>query len=243
MLAFQVIIGTYDGYYGPIYFSEEDTNPSRNIVQSMFGGIAIITVIYVLVNAALVYVLPIPRLAASKFAAGDAIAVMFGAGASQIVTVLALLSLVGVLNATMMLTPRILLAIGRDGLFTAKATEVNKGGTPTFALLITTICAVILTVAGTFELLLAIAQFFFVIINILLVVALFRLRRTEPDAERPFRAWGYPFAPLLMLLFAVLLFVGYCVSNPFPSAIAVVALILSYPIYRLIRNKDSSTTP
>jgi len=201
----------------------------------MFGGIAIIALIYVLVNAALLYVLPLPALAASKFAAGEAIVAMFGTGAGQIVTVLALLSLIGVLNATMMLTPRILLAIGRDGLFTAKAAEVNRGGTPAFALAVTTICSLVLAVAGTFELLLGIAQFFFVVINILLVVALFRLRRTEPHAERPFRAWGYPLAPLVMLIFGVLLFVGYCASNPFPSAIAVVALALSYPLYRLIR--------
>lgn len=235
VLAFQVIISTYDGYYGPIYFSEEDTNPSRNIVRSMFGGMAIITVIYVAVNAALLYVLPIASLEASNFAAGDAVKATFGSGAGQIVTVLALISLIGVLNATMMLTPRILLAMGRDRLFTGKAVEVNRGGTPAFALIVTSICALAFTIAGTFELLLGIAQFFFVVINILLVVALFRLRRTEPGADRPFRAWGYPFAPLLMLVFAVLLFVGYCVSNPFPSAIAVVALILSYPLYRLVQ--------
>jgi hypothetical protein len=76
-----------------------------------------------------------------------------------------------------------------------------------------------------------------VVVMILLLVALFVLRRREPDGPRPYRTWGYLFTPLLMLRFAVLLFIGYCVSNPFPSAIATVALVLSYPIYRLINRR------
>jgi APA family basic amino acid/polyamine antiporter len=94
---------------------------------------------------------------------------------------------------------------------------------------------VVLTIVGTFELLLAIGQFLIVVIMILLVVALFVLRRREPDAPRPFKAWGYPYAPFLMLAITVMLFVGYCVSNIIPSAIALVAVILSYPVFRLMR--------
>jgi len=236
VLAFQVILGTYDGYYNPIYFAEEDTDPARNIARSMFGGIVLVTLIYVLVNAALLYVLPMSKLAASQFAGGDAMALIFGERAGQIVTVLALLSLIGIINAVMMSTPRIMFALSRDGLFTAKAEEVNKGGTPAVALAITAICTIALASVGSFELLLAIGQFFLVVIMILLVVALFTLRRREPDAPRPFRTWGYPFAPLLMLIIAVLLFVGYAISNPFPSALAAGALLLSYPIYRLMKS-------
>lgn len=235
VLAIQVVLSTYDGYYGPIYFAEEDTNPSRNIARSMFGGIALITVIYVLVNAALLHVLPMSQLASSKFAGGDAMALIFGERARQIVTVMALLSLIGIINAIMMSSPRIIFALGRDGLFTGRAEEVNKGGTPSFALLTTAFTAVVLTIVGTFDLLLAIGQFLIVVVMILLVVALFVLRRREPDAPRPYRTWGYPLTPFLMLIFAVLLFIGYCVSNPFPSAIAAAALVASYPLFRLIR--------
>jgi APA family basic amino acid/polyamine antiporter len=235
ILAFQIVLGTYDGYYGPIYFAEEDTNPSRNLVRSMFGGIAIITAIYVLVNLALLHVLPMEQLAASKFAGGDAMAVMFGTRAGQIVTVLALISLIGILNAVLMQTPRILFALSRDGLFTPRAMDVNGGGTPYFGLLITALTAVLLAVVGSFELLLAIGGFLIVFVMIVLVAALFVLRRREPDAPRPYRTWGYPFTPIVMLIFAVLLFVGYAVSNPFPSAIAAGALVLSYPLFLLIK--------
>jgi APA family basic amino acid/polyamine antiporter len=233
ILAFQLVLGTYDGWYSSIYFSEEDTNPATNLPRSMFGGLAAIIAIYLLVNLALLYVLPMQDLATSKFAGGDAMGLIFGARSGQLVTILALLSLIGIINAIMMMSPRIMFALGRDGLFNDKAAGVNKGGTPVFALIITALSAVILSSIGTFELLLAIGQFFIVVITILLIVSLFILRRREPDLTRPFRAWAYPYAPLLMLVFAVLLFFGYIVSNPYPSLYALILLTMSYPLFRL----------
>ena len=131
-----------------------------------------------------------------------------------------------------MSTPRILFALGRGGLFTKKAAAVSEGATPVFALLLTALCAVIFSSVGTFEMLSAVASFF-----ALLIVSLFLPRRREPEAPRPFRAFGYPFAPLVMLIFAVLLFFGYIVGNPFPSLYALALLAASYPIFRLIKIK------
>ena len=237
ILAFQMVLSTYDGWYGPIYFSEEDRNPSQNLPRSLFGGVAAVMAIYLLVNLALIYVLPMSQLAGSTFAGGDAMGLMFGERSGQILTVLALLSLVGIINAIMMGAPRIMFALGRDGFFTKRAAAVSKGGTPVFALVTTALCVIVLSSVGTFELLLAIGQFLFVVIIILLIVSLFVLRRREPELPRPFRTWGYPYAPLLMLVFAVLLFLGYIYSNPYPSLYALVALAVSYPIFRLVRQR------
>ena len=237
VLAFQLILGAYDGWHSAIYFAEEDTNPSQNVPRSVFGGIVIITLVYVLVIVALVYVLPLSQLAASKFAGGDAIAVMFGVRGGQIVTVLALLSLAGIINALLLINPRILLALGREGHFARSASIVNKGGTPVFALATTAIFAALFSSIGTFETLLAVSQFFAVTITILLIISLFILRRREPDTPRPYRAWGYPFAPLLMLVSAVLLFFGYIFSNPWPSMYALMVLAISYPLFLLIRRR------
>jgi APA family basic amino acid/polyamine antiporter len=135
--------------------------------------------------------------------------------------------------------PRILLALGRDRLFAAKAATVNKGGTPVFALAITAGAAIVLSSVGSFEMLLGISQFFAVVITILLIVSLFILRRKEPETPRPFRAWGYPFAPIIMLLGAVALFFGYIVSNPYPSLYALAVLAVSYPVFRLIRSRPA----
>ncbi len=235
ILAFQLVLGTYDGWHSAIYFSEEDTNPTRNVPRSLFVGIVAIIAIYLLVNFALLYVLPMSQLSGSKFAGAEAMSLIFGARSGQIVTILALLSLIGIINALMMLCPRILLALGRDRLFTPRAVTVNKGGTPVFGLAATAVTALVLSSIGSFELLLAVSQFFAVVIAIMLVVSLFILRRREPDLPRPFRAWGYPFTPLLVLVIAVLLFFGYIVSNPYPSAYALVFLALSYPLYRAIK--------
>jgi len=237
VLAFQLILSTYDGWHSVIYFAEEDTNPKQNIPRSLFGGIAIVTVIYLLINVALLYVLPFSKLAGSKFAGGDAISLIFGARSGQIVTILALLSLIGILNAVLMLVPRIMLALGREGFFTKRAAEVNKGGTPVFGLFTTAIVSIVLSMIGTFEMLMAVSQFFAVTITILLIISLFILRRNEPEAPRPYKAWGYPYAPLVMLVGAVLLFFGYIFSNPYPSAYAIAFLVLSYPIFLLVRSR------
>lgn len=239
ILAFQRVLGTYDGWHSAIYFAEEDTNPTQNVPRSLFLGILAIVAIYLLVNVALIYVLPLSQIAGSKFAGADATAAIFGELGGQIVTALALLSLIGIMNALLMMCPRILLALGREGLFAAKAAEVNSGGTPVFSLVVTASAAIILSSIGTFELLLAISQFFAVVITILLVISLFLLRRREPDLPRPYLAKGYPFLPLIVLLIAVLLFVGYIVSNPYPSLYALILLAVSYPIFRLIRQSPS----
>jgi APA family basic amino acid/polyamine antiporter len=235
ILAFQLILATYEGWYAPIYFSEEDTDPKRNLPLSIFGGIAAITGIYLLVNLALVYVLPMSQLAGSKFAGADAMSFMFGARGGQILTTLALLSLVAIINALIMASPRTMFALGREGLFIKQAASVNRGGTPVVATLITASCAVVFSSVGTFETLLAVSQFFALVLVILIILAFFMLRRREPDTLRPFRAKLYPFAPASMFVFALLLLVGYIYGNPFPSLYAIGVLAASYPIYRLVK--------
>jgi len=235
VLSFQLVLSAFGGWNAVIYFAEEDTNPQRNIPRSLFGGIALIIVIYLLVNAALLYVLPMQVMAASKFAGADAINVIFGARSGQIVTALALLSIVGILNALLMFVPRVLLALGRDGLFWRNAATVNARGTPTVAMACTVAPAILMALVGSFEMLLAISEFFAVTIVILLIGALFILRRREPEAPRPYRAWGYPYVPALMLVLAIALFVAYIVSNPLNSLYAIAFLMASYPVYRAVR--------
>jgi APA family basic amino acid/polyamine antiporter len=239
VLAFQLVLGTYSGWFSSVYFAEEDTNPGRNISRALFGGIAVIIAIYVLVNLALLYVLPLDQLAGSKFAAADAMSSVFGERSGQIVTALAILSIVGIINATLMLTPRTLLALGRDRLFVESAAVVNRGGTPNIALAMTVIPTLFLIVVGTFEMLVAIAEFFAVTNTILLITSLFVLRRREPNLPRPFRVIGYPIAPAVMLVAAILIFIGYIVGNFSSSIYAIVAIVVSYPIFWLLkRRKD-----
>ena len=238
VLSFQLILGAYGGWNSVIYFAEEDENPGRNIPRSLHAGVLSVIAIYLLVNIALLYVLPLPQIAASKLAAADAMRVVFGARGGQIVTGLALLSIIAIVNAILMFTPRTLYALGRDGLFSSKAIAVNEGGTPVVALAVTVVMATILISLGTFEKLMAIYAFYAVANNIVLISALFVLRKRSPDLPRPFRAWAYPFAPLAVLLVSSALVVGFTVSDSRDSIYALVLLAASYPIYRLIRRKS-----
>ena len=234
-LSFQLVLGTFGGWNAVIYFAEEDRDPSRNLPRSLFGGVSLVIVIYLLVNLALLYVLPISQMAGSKLPAADAMIRIFGTRGGQIVTGLSLLSVLSALNACLMFTPRTLFALGRDRLFSTKAAFVNKGGTPAVALLITFIVAVFLIATGTFEKIFSIYAFFAVAGNILLICSLFILRRREPDLARPFKTWGYPITPLILLAVAIALFIGFVVSDPKGSLLASASLIISYPIYLLIR--------
>lgn len=238
ILSFQFVLSTFDGWHSPIYFSEENTNPAKSLPRSMFGGVILIAAIYLLVNLALVYILPMSKLAGSQFAGADAMSLMFGEMGGQILTVLALVSLIGIINAILLLSPRILFGLARESFFVKSATKVNDGGTPVVATLVTFAAALVLASTGSFELLVAISQFFIVVISILTILTLFVLRRTEPDLPRPFKTWGYPYAPALMLLLAVLLFFGYIYSNPYPSLYALGVLAASYPIFRLIKQNN-----
>lgn len=235
IVSFQLVIGTFGGWNAVIYFAEEDRNPSRNIPRSLFGGILVVMAIYLFVNLALLYVLPMDQLAGSKLAAANAMQQIFGARGGLIVTVLALISLLGILNAVLMFTPRTLYALGRDGLFSSTAAFVNNGGTPVVALTITVLAAVLLILTGTFEKLFLIYSFFAVAGNILLICSLFILRKREPNLTRPFKTWGYPFTPIALLLVAIALFVGFVIGDPKSCLYTLVALSASYPIYLLVK--------
>jgi APA family basic amino acid/polyamine antiporter len=236
VLSFQLVLGAYGGWNSVIYFAEEDENPSRNIPRSLHAGVLLVMIVYLLVNLALIYVLPMPQLAASKLAAADAMQVVFGARGGQIVTALTLLSIVGIVNAVLMFTPRTLYALGRDGLFFNKVIAVNEGGTPIFALAVTALVAVVLIIMGTFEKLMALYAFFAVANYGVLICALFILRKRSPASSRPFRTWAYPFAPLGVLLISIALFVGFIISDTRNSIYALLMLAACYPFYRLLKS-------
>lgn len=232
-LAFQSVIVTYDGWYGAIYFSEEDKDPARNLPRSMLSAVLAIIGIYLLVNLALLYVLPLSTLAASQLAAADAAQTIFGARGGQIITALSFLSLVSVTNACFLQTPRIMYGLSRDGLFSARAAVVNDKGTPTTALFITVLAAIIFVASGSFEKLVAVTAFFYIVMYGSGFVALFALRKRAPDLARPFKAWGYPWTTLMVVVLSLVFLVGVIISDTTNSSYALLMLALSYPAYRV----------
>jgi APA family basic amino acid/polyamine antiporter len=127
--------------------------------------------------------------------------------------------------------------MSRDGVVSKKAAVVNEGGTPTVALALSLIVALLFIVFGEkFETVITVLAFFFVVNYILSFVSLFVLRWREPDKPRPYRAWGYPVTPALALIGSVLFLVGAMSASTRMSIYAVVLLAVSYPVYRVMRN-------
>ena len=236
VLSLQSAIYTYDGWSGVIYFSEEVEHPGRDIPRSLFGGVLTITAIYLLVNVALLYVLPISGIAGKEFAAGEAANVIFGRHGDTIFRVLTIVSMLSGINALHLMATRVIFAMSRDGLFSKRAAVVNEGGTPTVSLFLSATVALLFIVFGkTFDKVITILAFFFVANYVLSFVSLFVLRRREPEKPRPYRAWGYPFTPALALIGSILFLAGAIYSDRENSLYALLLLAASYPVFRLVK--------
>ncbi len=236
IISLREVIYTYDGWSGVIYFSEEVKNPARDIPRSLFGGVLTITAIYLLVNVALLYVLPIKGIAGQEFAAGEAANVIFGSRGDTVFRCLTIVSMLSSINALHLMATRVIFAMSRDGLFTTKAAVVNDGGTPSVSLWLSAAVAVLFIIFGqTAGKVLTIVAFFFVANYILSFVSLFVLRRREPEKPRPYRAWGHPWTTGLALVGSVVFLAGAIAGDTTNSVYALLLLAVSYPVFRLIK--------
>lgn len=235
LAALQAVFYTYDGWHTAAYFTEEDVDPSRNLPRSMIRGVLLIISIYILVNLALLYVLPLSTLADSKLPAADAVQRLFGPGSAQVVTFLLMISIMGIINAQIMFNPRVIFAMGRDGLFFPFVTHVNAGGTPVNATVLTAGASILMILTNTYSKLSDIATFFFVLCYASCFAALIRLRQTEPELSRPVRAWGYPVSTWVLLIASLAFLLGVVIGDFSSSMYAIGFIVVSYPIYRLIK--------
>ncbi len=239
VMGLQAVIYTYDGWDAVIYFCEEVRDPGRDIPRSMFGGVFSIMGIYLLINLALVYLLPMSQIAGENFALGVAAQKIFGTHGDTIVRAVMVLSLLSCINANQLMATRVPFAMSRDGLFPRRAVAVNEGGTPTVALFVSSAVAALFILSGTFERVIALLAFFFVANYAISFVSVFVLRRREPDTPRPYRSWGYPWTTALALLGSIAFLGGAVASDTRNSLWALVLLAASYPAYRLLRRVSS----
>jgi len=233
--ALRAIVVTYDGWYEAIYFTEEDTNVSKHLPRAMIGGVGIVLGLYLLMNLAFLHVLSIPALAASRLPAADAARIVFPMWSAHFVTALALLTLLSLINAVLLGAPRILLAIGRDGLFTERAAQVGIGGTPRTALLLSSATAALFIASGKFEDIIAVAAILVAAMYSINYVALIVLRIREPEMVRPFRAWGYPVSTVLVLTCSLVFLVAAIHDDSSSALRAIILLTVAVPAYLWMR--------
>ena len=242
--AMQAIFYTYDGWHTAAYFTEENTDPAKTLPKSMITGVLLVTVIYLLVNAAIMYVIPPDQLVGSKLAAADAIQMIFGAGVGKVVTIFLLISILGICNAQVMFAPRVIYSMGRDNLFFKSVLSVNKGGSPVFALAITSAMSSLLIISGknTCAILSDIATFFFVMSYCAGFAALIRLRYSFPEMNRPYKAPFFPYLPLLLLVVSLIFLVGAVYNDIESSKFALIFLVCSYPLYKMVQKMYSKAS-
>ena len=233
--ALRAIVVTYDGWYEAIYFTEEDTDAAKHLPRAMIGGVVLVLGLYLLMNLAFLHVLSIPALAASKLPAADAARIVFPAWSGWFVTILSLLTLLSLINAVLLGAPRILLAIGRDGLFTERVARVGAGGTPRVALLLSAATTAILIASGSFEAIIAVAAILVAAMYCVNYIAVIVLRLREPEMVRPFRAWGYPVTTLLVLAGSVAFLVAAIHEDPASAYRAIALLTVAGPVYAWMR--------
>ncbi len=234
MLALQAVIYTIDGWDGIVYFGEEVRDPGRDVPRAIYGSVFSVMGIYLLINAAVLYILPIQQIAGNNFALGTVANLIFGRLGDPIIRSIMLISLVSCINANQLFCSRTLFAMSSDRLFFRFGAKVNAGGTPTISLLLTTIVAIIF-ILGTFERVIAMLSFFFVANYTLSYWSLFVLRKKEPSLPRPYRAWGYPYTTALALIGSILFLVGSIVTDRHNAPLALLLLVASYPIFLLVK--------
>jgi len=230
-LAFQSVIWTYYGYPDAAKIAEEVIDPDRALPRIFLSGIACVTALYLLLNAAFLQVLPFDRIASSNLVAGDVAGAIFGTRAGTLMAGLALLVVLASLNGNLFVTPRVVFGLARDGLGPKALAQVNAGGSPWAAMILVGVFATALAATGTFEQLLSLAVVFILVTDGFMVLVLFRLRARYPNA--PFRVPFYPVLPLVFLGAYALLFLAALAQRPAISAAALGALAATYASSRL----------
>ncbi|MBC7567052.1 MAG: amino acid permease, partial [Pedobacter sp.] len=199
-----------DAWNGVTFIAGEIKNPQRNVGLSLFLGTFIVSIIYILANLMYVAVLPLEVIATAK---SDRVAVVaaqyiFGQAGTIIIAVMIMISTFACNNGLIMAGARVYYTMAKDGLFFKKAAILNSANVPAWALWIQGIWASALCLTGQYGALLDFVVIIVLIFYILTIYGIFILRRKMPNAERPYRAFGYPVLPLIYIVLASALCIG-----------------------------------
>jgi APA family basic amino acid/polyamine antiporter len=233
MAALVAALWAYDGWNDLNMVAGEVKQPERNIPIALIAGVATVGLLYVLVNAAVQYVLPADAIAASQRPASDAVAHVLGRMGASIVSAGMAISMLVTLNGTIMSGARVPFAVARDGYFFPALAEVHpRFRTPSVAIVVQAILSIALLLLGAnFRQLFSLAIFAEWLFYMIAGSTVFVFRSREPEAPRPYRMWGYPFVPALFVAVATALLV-YTFKNNWPdSAYGSLVILAGIPFF------------
>ena len=192
----------FDGCNNMLYVTGEIKNPGKNIPRSLFIGLSVCIVVYLLVNAAMIYVLPVDQMAKSSLVASDAARIAFGVIGGGLIAFLISFSVLGTTFSNVFTPPRMTFAMAQDNRFFKMAGVIHpRFQTPGNALLVHLGVMILMVLSGSFFILAYMYIFIVWTFNLMMMIGLFILRRKMPDRERPYRVWGYPWIPIIVILF------------------------------------------
>jgi APA family basic amino acid/polyamine antiporter len=233
MAALVAALWAYDGWNDLNMVSEEIRRPERSIPIALIVGVAVVAALYMLVNAAVQYVLPTGAIAMSPRAASDAIGVVLGPIGAQVVSAAMALSMLVTLNGTIMSGARVPFAVSRDRYFFSALAEVNpRFHTPSIALAVQALLSILLLVlGGSFRQLFSLAIFAEWLFYMIAASTIFVFRRRDPGMARPYRTWGYPVVPALFFLASALLLFYTITDNLRNSLAGMLVILAGIPVF------------
>jgi APA family basic amino acid/polyamine antiporter len=241
-LAVRVIYQTYAGWDGAIYFSEEVHNPHRNVARATFMGIGLVTIVYLLVNAALFHVLTPAQVAGSELAVGDAIKVSLGALGNTAVTVIGAISLAAIVNLQIMASSRITFRMAADGVLPSFLSIVAKGGAPRLSVLAVAILSALFAGSGSYESIVRIYAPWSIGSILMICLSGIWLRYKEPGLERPFRTPLFPWLSIFATLIQASLIAVVVADDPASGIWSAVVVAVPLPIYLFFTRRARSKT-
>ncbi|MEW6268730.1 MAG: APC family permease [Thermodesulfobacteriota bacterium] len=244
-LAMSPVLFSYLGWNASVYVASEIRTPQRNLPRSLFLGLGVCTSLYLLLNALYLHALPMEVFAGEPRAGEAAAVALFGPLGGTIVALLILLSVLGCLNATILVGPRIAYAMALDGLFFAGSERVHdRFRTPHVAIVVQAATAIALVlVLQRFPRVLDYTTFAIVLATIADTSALYALRWRRPEMPRSYRAWGYPVVPALYLAANVAIAVAMLWGRPLESAVALLVTASGLPFLAFFARRAASRRP
>lgn len=233
----------YQGWASVGYVGGEIKDPKKNIPRGIAIGVFTIIGLYMLVNATYLSLLSIPSLedvyhSGNKIAAVEAVRSFWGRNGALFISFLILVTTLGCTNATILVSSRTYFAMAREGLFFAPAAKLNSAQAPANSLNYQCAWACILVLSGTFDQLTDMIIFAVFIYYGATTLGVFILRKKMPDAPRPYKVWGYPVVPAIVILFCAVLIVNTVFSRPREAAIGVVLMLTGVPMYYLFKRNN-----
>lgn len=222
-----------DAWNNVTFIAGEIKNPKRNIGLSLFFGTLLVTIIYVSANLMYLYVMPMDQITKPEEdrLAVAAASIIFGAAGRSIIAVLIMVSTFGCLNGLILAGARVYYTMAQDGLFFKKAGVLNQNAVPQWALWSQAVVGSILCLSGKYGQLLDMVSFVVVIFYVLTIIGIFILRRKRPDLERPYKAVGYPFLPLVYILMGLTFCFLLILFKPEYTWPGLIITLLGIPIY------------